>query len=287
MNIRLIALTAIAATLTACGTTREPNTALEQARQGVKLAQGDTQVMALAPDELKLAQDALAAADRTWAEGGTLSAVDHLAYMTAQRVVIAQETASRKASDAVVAGAASERDQTRLALRTQEADAAQQKLALAQQSNAQKNMDLARGQAKVNSLEMQLKDLNAKQTDRGLVVTLGDVLFDTGESRLRPESAGHMAKLAAVLKSAPPRRASIEGYTDSTGSGMANLALSQRRADAVLSALLGQGVSPSQLTTRAHGQEQPVASNSSAAGRQMNRRVEIVFAQQPGDAPVN
>lgn len=287
MNIRLIALAAIAATLTACGTAREPNSALEQARQNFNLAQRDTRVMTLAPDELKLAQDALAAADRTWAEGGTLSAVDHLAYMTAQRVVIANETASRKASDAVVSGAASERDQTRLALRTQEADAAQQKLALAQQSNAQKNLDLARGQAKVNSLEMQLKDLNAKQTDRGLVVTLGDVLFDTGESRLRPESAGHMAKLAAVFKSAPPRRASIEGYTDSTGSGMANLALSQRRADAVLSALLAQGVSPGLLTTRAHGQEQPVASNSNAAGRQMNRRVEIVFAQPAGDAAVN
>lgn len=287
MNIRLIALTAIAATLTACGTTREPNTALEQARQGVNLAQRDTQVMALAADELKMAQDALAAADRSWAEGGTLSAVDHLAYMTAQRVVIAQETASRKAADAVVAGAASERDKTRLALRTQEADQAQQQLALAQQSNAQKNTDLARGQAKVNSLEMQLKDLNAKQTDRGLVVTLGDVLFDTGASRLRPESAGHIAKLAAVFKTPPARRASIEGYTDSTGSGMANLALSQRRADAVLSALLELGVSPGLLTTRAHGQEQPAASNSTAAGRQMNRRVEIVFAQPAGDAAVN
>lgn len=287
MNIRLFAMTTLAAALTACGTVREPNSALEQARQGVKLAQRDAQVISLAPDELKLAQDALAAADRTWAEGGTLSAVDHLAYMTAQRVVIAHETASRKASDAVVAGAASERDQTRLALRTQEADAAQQKLALAQQSNAQKNMDLARGQAKVNNLEMQLKDLHAKQTDRGLVVTLGDVLFDTGESRLRPESAGHMAKLAAVFKGNPPRRASIEGYTDSTGSDMANLALSQRRADAVLTALLGLGVQPDQLTTRAHGQEQPAASNGSAAGRQMNRRVEIVFARQAGEATAN
>lgn len=279
MNIRFLALTAIAFTLTACGTTRAPNSALEQARQSVNLAQHDAQVMALAPDELKLAQDALAAADRTWAAGGTLSAVDHLAYMTAQRVVIAQETASHKASDAVVAGAASERDKTRLALRTQEADMAQQQLALAQQSNAQKNTDLARGQAKVNSLEMQLKELNAKQTDRGLVVTLGDVLFDTGASRLRPESAGHMAKLAAVFKSAPKRRASIEGYTDSTGSGAANLALSQRRADAVLSALLELGVSPDLLTTRAHGQAQPAASNGNPAGRQMNRRVEIVFAQ--------
>jgi outer membrane protein OmpA-like peptidoglycan-associated protein len=287
MNIRSITLTLLVGTLAACGSIRQPNALLEQARNDVNSAQNDLQVASMAPDELKQAKDALVKADMVSANGGTLAEVDHMAYMTSQRVVIARETASSKASQAISDNAAGERDKTRLAMRTREADSAKQQLAMAQQSNAQKSSELAAadataamGRARVNGLEMQLKDLNAKETDRGTVVTLGDVLFETGKSRLSAASAKHMAQLAAVFKNNPRRRASIEGYTDSTGSDAANLDLSQRRADAVMAALLSLGVSADLLTTRAHGEEQPAASNGTATGRQMNRRVEVVFAKQ-------
>jgi len=278
MNHRLLLLAALACGLGACANVRDPNQALEQARGSVLAAQNDTQVLTLAPTELKQAQEALTEADKAWTEGGPTSTVDHLAYMTSQRAVIARETASTKASQAVSAGAAAERDKSRLALRTPEAHTAKQQLAVADAA-------ASLGQARVHGLEMQLRELHSKETDRGTIVTLGDMLFDTGQSRLSSASAKHLGKLAAVFKTDPQRRASIEGFTDSTGSEAANLDLSQRRADAVMTALVDLGVPAELLTTRAHGQDQPAASNGSAAGRQMNRRVEVVFAKPAVAAP--
>jgi outer membrane protein OmpA-like peptidoglycan-associated protein len=297
MNTRLLYLAALAATLAACGTTPTRNNALEQARTNYQSAQADTQVASLAPNELKRAGESLRAADKAWTDGGTPAAVDHLAYMTSQRVTIAQETAASLSAQAVTAGAAAERDKLRLAVRTNEADTAKMQLAQSEQSNSQKTAELAaaetaaqrdkarveRRDARVNDLEMQLKDLNAKKTDRGMVVTLGDVLFDSGKSQLLADGSRNMAKLAEVFKKNPQRKASIEGYTDSVGSANSNYELSGRRASAVMTALVNLGVPADHLSTQAHGEEMPTATNDTAAGRQMNRRVEIVFAPQADD----
>jgi outer membrane protein OmpA-like peptidoglycan-associated protein len=288
MNTRILVLSTLAvATLSACSSTPNSSTALDQARLRVKSAQADPQVAALAPEEMKRASDSLGTAEKAWAERVTPATVDHLSYMTVQRVVIAQETAMSRASQAVTAGAAAERDKMRLAQRTHEADAAQQQLAMAEQNNTRKTAELAaadanaaRTQARNRDLETQLKDLNAKQTDRGLVVTLGDVLFNTGQSQLMPEGARNMTKLADVFKRHPQRRASIEGYTDNVGGSDANLELSRRRANTVMTALVNQGVAAEHLSTRAHGEQNPAADNATLAGRQMNRRVEIVFAPE-------
>ncbi|HEY0856915.1 MAG TPA: OmpA family protein [Albitalea sp.] len=301
MNIRTFSLGVIAAaTLAACSSVPDRNTALEQARTRVTAAQGNPQVASLAPEELKRATESLRVADKAWTDGGKTATIDHLAYMTVQRVAIAQETASSRASQAVTAGAAAERDKMRLAQRTNEADAAQRQLAASQQSNARKATELAaaeaatardqarieRSDARASDLEAQLKDMNARKTERGIVVTLGDVLFDSGQARLLPDGSRNMAKLADVFKRNPQRRATIEGYTDSVGAAGANRDLSQRRADAVMNELVGQGVAADHLSTRAHGEDNPTADNSTPAGRQMNRRVEIVFTPLADEAIV-
>ncbi|MBL0143005.1 MAG: DUF4398 and OmpA-like domain-containing protein [Betaproteobacteria bacterium] len=339
MKTRIFVLATLTAAVAACSSIPERNTALDQARGRYHSAQGDPQVTTLAPDELRRAGESLRVAEKAWADDGTTATVNHLAYMTSQRVTIAQETASSRASQAVTAGAAAdrdnmrlavrtyeadsakrqlvvsqennartitalaeadaaaERDRMRLAARTNEADVAQQQLALSRQSNAQKSAALAeadaaalRGQARierrdarVSDLEMQLKDLNARKTERGMVVTLGDVLFDSGQARLLPEGARNMVKLAEVFKRDSHRKASIEGYTDSTGAASANYDLSGRRANAVMAELVNLGVPADRLSMQAHGSDNPAASNATAAGRQMNRRVEIVFAPQGED----
>ena len=296
MNTRTptFALLTLTAALAACSSVPERNAALEQARGSYNSAQADPQVARLAPDELKRAGEALRVADQARASGDSVASVDHLAYLTTQRVTIAQETASSKAAQAVTAGAAAERDKLRLAQRTNEADLAQQQLAQSQQSNARKSSELAvadataqRDQARVSDLESQLKDLNAKKTERGMVVTLGDVLFDSGQSKLLVGSQPNMVKLAEVFKRNPQRRASIEGFTDSVGGAAMNMDLSQRRASAVMSALVDLGVPADHRTTKAFGAGQPVASNGTAAGRQLNRRVEIVFAPESGGLSMN
>lgn len=273
MKARILVVATLTTALAACSSVPERNSSLDQARSRYVSAQANPQINALAPDELKSAGESLRVAEKAMTDGSPTTTVDHLAYMTAQRVVIAQETASSRASQAITTGAAAERDKLRLGMRTAEADSAQRQLVQSQQ-------DVQRSDARISSLESELKELNAKATPRGMVVTLGDVLFRTGQSQLQPASAIDLAKLADFFKRNAERTASIEGHTDSVGSASANHTLSERRANAVMTALVQLGVPADRLRTQAFGEENPTASNDNTTGRQMNRRVEIVFASQ-------
>ena len=297
MNTRMIVLVPLAVLFAACTSIPERNVALDQARSAVDAAQHDPQVASLAPQELAEAAESLSLAERAATDHAATETVNHLAYMTLQRARIATDSASSKASQAVVAGAAAERDKLLLEARTNQAEAAEyaadnaeKQLALSEQNNERKATELAdadaaamRNDARVSELEMQLKDLNAKQTDRGMVVTLGDVLFDTGRSQILASGSSNIAKLADFFKRNPERTALIEGYTDDVGAAGANFELSQQRANAVMTALIGLGVTADRLTTLAHGEDMPTADNATAAGRQMNRRVEIVIAPSSND----
>ena len=130
-----------------------------------------------------------------------------------------------------------------------------------------------------------MRDLNAKKTERGMVVTIGDVLFDTGRSELKAGGMRNIEKLSGFLKEYPKRKAIIEGYTDSVGSDSLNQELSARRADAVRSALVNMGVGSDRLSTQGFGQLRPVAGNDTSGGRQMNRRVEVVLSDDAGMIP--
>jgi outer membrane protein OmpA-like peptidoglycan-associated protein len=282
--------------LAACSTVPERNSDLDRARGRFNMAQRDAQVVTLAPEELNIARTTMDQAQNAWDQKQPKATVDHLSYMTAQRVFIAQETASSRAAQAITANASAERDKLLLAQRTAEADLAHQKLAASERSNAQKTNQLAQADAaakqdqaridysdaRAHALELELKDLNAKKTERGFVITLGDVLFDSGQDRLLPEGAGYMVRLADAFKRNTALTAAIEGYTDSVGSSESNMELSARRARTVMAALMGQGVLSSQLSVRAMGENNPAASNDTSAGRQMNRRVEIVFTPNSG-----
>jgi outer membrane protein OmpA-like peptidoglycan-associated protein len=287
MTTRLIPLLALTGVLAACGSVSpERNGDLDRARGNFNAALREERVMSLAPQELTQASDSLAQAQAAWNDGGPPATVSHLAYLASQRTAIAQELALQRAARAVVAGAAAERDQMRLAQRTAEADRAQNQLAIAKQSNAETSAALAQAdaaaqsnQARANALAIELQELNAKKTDRGWVVTLGDVLFDSGQSRLVPASAVAVARLSAAMQRDTTLKAVIEGYTDSVGSAAANVDLSERRATAVLHALLSAGVRPEQLSALGYGEANPAADNATAVGRQLNRRVEITFLQ--------
>jgi outer membrane protein OmpA-like peptidoglycan-associated protein len=307
----LVALGALG-TLGACSTVPDRNAALDAAQSRYGAAQAQTQVATLAPEELKRASEALRVAEQAQANRESVATVDHLAYLASQRVAIAQDTAASRASEAVTAGAAAERDRMRLALRTQEVDTTQrqlansqqanantnqqlaysqqanaqanQQLADSQQSNANQQAELARRDMQVGDLQSQLRELNARKTDRGIVVTLGDVLFATGQSKLQGDSVRTMAKLADFFKRYPQRTAVIEGYTDSVGSETSNQALSDRRAQAVMAALVGEGVPSTRLHSTGFGEARPVGPNESADGRRMNRRVEVVISTEAGDA---
>lgn len=297
MNNRWMVPTALAAALAACSSVPERNPELERARARFASVQNEPRAAELAEQELRRAGVAVQAAEMAQADRAPQVTVEHLTYLAQQRITLAQETLASRTAQAVTAGAAAERDRVRLAQRTQEADTAQQKLREAEQDGARKSADLAQAERvaqddkarlsrrddRVNRLEQELKELNARKTDRGLVVTLGDMLFSSGQSRLQAGSSQSIEQLASFLKRHPSRQASIEGYTDNVGSDSSNQALSDRRAHSVMSALVTMGIGADRLSARGHGESEPVASNDSADGRQKNRRVEVVFSAEAGD----
>lgn len=302
---------AAAALLGACSSLPDRHLGLEQAHQRLRTAQADPSVTLHAADELRQAGLALKRADQAQAERQDRVNIDHLTYLGSQRVRIAQETAAGRAAQAVIAGAGAERDRMLLALRTQEADAtrvqlasaerqgqrsaadlaqaeraamaSQAQLAQADQANRASRDQLARSENRAEDLQRQLDAMDARKTDRGIVVTLGDLLFESGEARVLASGATNIARLAEFMKRYPMRRAAIEGYTDDVGSTASNQLLSDRRAEAVMVALTGMGVGAERLTRQGHGESRPVASNATAAGRQTNRRVEVVFTPEPAD----
>lgn len=258
----------VVAALASCSSTPDRNARLEDARNSYRDAQSDPQVVNLAALELKEAGDALAKANNASNQRQDPATVNHLAYLAQRRVAIAQETAKRKSAEANVSQADAERDKIRLAARTNEADKSQRQ---AQDS-----------EMRVQQLESQLNELNAKQTDRGLVITLGDVLFDTNRAQLKSGGVREVQKLADALKQNPQRTVFIEGFTDSTGTESRNQELSEQRAMAVRDTFLGMGVASNRITTSGYGKSFPVASNDTEAGRQLNRRVEIIISDETG-----
>lgn len=281
--------------LAACASTA-PSASLEQARSAVSAVAGDPIVNQYAPVELKEATDALARADREWADDRDETETNHLAYIARQRAEIASNAARSRQLDANIQQAGSEADRIRLQARTLEADQArlraqqaQQQALTAEQRAAQQQAAAAAAQAqasaaqdRVRALEAQLRDMEAQQTERGLLVTLGDVLFAFNKAELSAQAAPRLDKLASFLKQFPDRKLLIEGYTDSVGSDSYNQDLSERRAQAVRDALVQRGVDSSRITARGYGKAHPVADNASTEGRAMNRRVEIVIADDKG-----
>ena len=134
---------------------------------------------------------------------------------------------------------------------------------------------LARQQ--LEHMQTMITDLEAEQTERGLVVTIDDVLFEVDRAELKPGARRQLSQLAQALREYPDTAVAIEGHTDSTGSDRYNQDLSERRAAAVRSYLASEGVSQQRLDTLGLGEHQPVASNDTAAGRQQNRRVEVII----------
>jgi outer membrane protein OmpA-like peptidoglycan-associated protein len=284
MNAKLFTGMGVVLALGACAGMPQPNPALESARAAVQSAEADPNVNRYAPLDLEAANKQLAIAESAYQQRKE-NAVGQPAYMAMQEARLAQAHAAAKADDARVASGQSERDRIMLAARTREAQNAEMAAANAkQEANSaiaqrdQANEEAARVQA-------ELDQLKAKPTPRGMVLTLGDVLFDTGRAELKPGAGRTLDQLAQFLSEHPERRVQIDGFTDSVGSDAYNEELSQRRADAVKTALMTRGIDPARIGTEGYGKAYPVASNTDSGGRQLNRRVEVVIGND-NDTPI-
>lgn len=277
MNVKILTKFSLTLALGACASIPQPNAALESARAVIQRAEADPSVNKYAALDLAAAKGDLSVAEEA-ASHHNEAQTEQSAYLAAQKARIAEQHATVKANDARVAAGQTERDQIMLASRSREAENA--KLAAAN-SQAVANAALAqRDQAaqEVARAQAELDALKATSTPRGAVLTLGDVLFDTGKSELRPGASRKLDQLAQFLAAHPERRVQVDGFTDSVGPDAYNEDLSRRRADAVKSALLSRGVDPSRIGSEGYGK----ASNDDSGGRQLNRRVEVVIGGENG-----
>jgi len=242
--------------LSACSSAPKKVDSVESARAAYNKASAREVVVKHAATELDQARTALTQADRVWKKEGKAGKAGHYAYVASQKVKIAELIAQRKEDDARLETMHLERQRVQLDARSAEVDKAKQE-ALA--------------------LQQQLIDMQAEVTARGIVATLGDVLFDVGEAGLKSTSATNIDKIANFMQSFPDRVAIVEGHTDNMGDDDFNLDLSRERAYSVHTALVARGVDSTRITTRNLGESSPVADNNTAEGRQKNRRVEVIF----------
>ncbi len=268
-NARLIIVALVASlAMLACSTPPTRPVGADAVRGKLTQLRSDPQLASRAPVAIREAEAAVAAAEVPTADAAQAR---HLVIMADRKVDIAMARAQSRLAEDRRAGLAEDRERARLESRTREADRARDEAQAAR-------LDAAEAARQVALLQEQIAALNAKPSDRGLVITLGDVLFASGRSNLQVGATQDLGKLAAFLSEYPERTATIEGHTDNVGGEDYNQALSQRRADAVKAYLVNQGVAAERLTAYGMGEGSPTASNESAVGRQQNRRVEVIIS---------
>ncbi|MEO8018058.1 MAG: OmpA family protein [Pseudomonadota bacterium] len=301
----LIGAAVAAVLIIGCASTPKKPPGSEEVRAKLTALQADSTLANRAPVAIKDAEVAVKAAETSQKD---LKLAAHRVYVADRKVDTARALAENSAAEAERVTLAQMSEKARLDSRTREADVAKADAANARADTAEQKLaaNQARGDAdaallaanasrdqaalaqqQAAELQRQIELLQARPTDRGLVLTLGDTLFATGKSELKSGASANLDRVSAFLNEYPKRTALIEGFTDSMGSDEYNQDLSQRRADSVKRYLIGQGVSPARLSANGRGENSPVADNESAAGRQQNRRVEVVISQVGEGAGAN
>jgi len=255
MTTSVVVVAAVSVAL-AAGCAPRSNRALDRAHAAFQQAAQNPEIAEKAPVALHEAEQALDRADRRWREDRDEKETNSLAYVAERRVEIARAVAEQKKAEDEARILNENRQQILLGARTGEARMARER---------------------ARHLEEELRQLHAKQTERGTVITMGDVLFETGSAELKAGAMRDLQRLVVVLRDEPDRQVVIEGHTDDVGTAEHNRQLSQERADAVREALVTNGISRDRIEARGLGESYPVAPNSNQAGRQQNRRVEVII----------
>lgn len=300
---RFIVIAGLAGAATGCAAP-QPDTALRQARSDYAAAANDPRVALMAPDQLRQSQQALQQSEQALKSRDDTAIVDHYALLASRYAATAQQAVRLKEAQQIVANAPAERSQALAAAqatRAQQAEqqaqtvhrqaeeaqlqaqAAQEQAQAAQQQAAAERQRAEQAQTEQQRVQQELAALQARQTTQGLVLSPREILFKSGKAVLEPGAEPALRRLADFLKSNPERSVLVEGFTDSTGKAALNQQLSEQRADAVRLALINDGVESSRIQIRGMSDAQPLASNESAAGRLVNRRVQIVISN-PGES---
>jgi outer membrane protein OmpA-like peptidoglycan-associated protein len=278
----VLATAMTAVLLAACAGTPVAPDGATAARSKLSALQADPNLASRAPVAIEQADAAVRIAEQPEKNADLVS---HRVYLADRKIDIARAQAETRYAEDQRTALSSQRETARLDSRTREADSAKAAANVARNAAdlARSDASLARSDADAANaatmeLQRQIDAMQAKVTDRGLVLTLGDVLFASGTAELLSGATGNLDQLVSFLGNYPTRTVMIEGHTDNVGSSSSNQVLSERRADSVRSYLVRRGVDAARLTTTGAGESAPVSSNDSTAGRQQNRRVEVIIS---------
>jgi OmpA-OmpF porin, OOP family len=272
LNKRIALGVAVTALLAACSATPERNNDLEMARQMVPEVEASDRAGVAATD-ISNARKSLDAANKLDSSKGKRADIEY----EAQNAIISAQIASEKINTAVAREEMEKGTEQRQAVLIEAREREAQLSAVAAEQSRQQSEN---SQRRADSLEAELADLKAQKTERGLVLILGDVMFDTAQSTLKTGAYDTLDRLASTLRDHPGRSVVIEGHTDNVGSEDNNQMLSERRARSVQSALQQRGVNGNQISVVGRGESAPIDSNESESGRRQNRRVELIFSEE-------
>lgn len=270
---------AVLLALGSVGCSAMDDSVIEKARYDYEVAATSPTVNKLAPVELRESKKALDAAERAW-QDKDLPEVEHQAYIVDRRVRIAREQARLKQAQIEMKALGERRNAVVLSAREDEISAKQREIARKERDLREKELLIAEKEKTIADQARELADLKAKRTERGLVITLGDVLFEVDRADLKAGTRQNLGRLVEFLREHEDREVLIEGHTDSTGEEAYNQRLSESRAQAVRQFLTRNGIANKRVLTRGYGELFPVASNNNATGRQQNRRVEVVIIDE-------
>jgi outer membrane protein OmpA-like peptidoglycan-associated protein len=256
------------------------------AREAVQTAEDAREIAVKKIEEMRRENERLASRDAQAASQAQAANSALVAQQAQSDAARAQAEAAKSQADAVKSQADMAANQTAsaAAIAAAQADAEKARL-LAQQTANQADSDKA---ALRLQLSVQLnRILESRDSARGLIVSMSDVLFDTGQYSLKPGAREKLAKVAGILIAYPSLNIQVGGYTDNVGGDDMNQKLSENRAGAVRDYLVVQGVTSNSVSSIGYGNSQPVASNDNSAGRQENRRVELVVSGDVIGSPAN
>jgi outer membrane protein OmpA-like peptidoglycan-associated protein len=306
---RLGLLVLIVFLMAGCGPTQKEMMArdhLDRARTARAQAEADQNVAIYGQGPLMEAADAIKAGEKA----SDYKEIDHQAYLAERKTLIAKTVTEGKMAETAREASSREKDQLVYQAKRQvdaksrelkgaqmdakagavvlakiekeKMDAEEQKrIAQNETMDAEEQARIAREEkAETELFIKELAKLMVRQTDRGVIVTLGDVLFATGIAALSPKADDNVDKLVEFMNKYQRVNVLIEGYTDSVGNKKMNLALSRKRANAVKAKLVAKGINPERITTKGYGEKYPIAGNDKIDGRKQNRRVEVLLLRE-------
>lgn len=274
---KLLVISSVCALVFACASTPENADQVSDLRDRYEKMAADQKVRELAPVALQNAEDAVKNTEALVKSGADEAKIEKQMYLADRKLDILKQAVRKAEAEETISQAETMRKDILIDARSADAQKARMRADAAEQRAQSAEQRAQAMEMKAAKLQDEIAEITTKQTDRGLVLTLGDILFETGKSELLDGSQRSLKRVSEFLEEYSNRQIAVEGHTDSTGDASFNQQLSEKRATSVRDSLVRNGVDSSRVKTKGLGEEYPVASNDTREGRQQNRRVDIII----------